>query len=104
MVELLLQLSGSVQVCFSKKKKEQLLEVEKKTSEAGLRQLEPITDTAPTPARSRRGVIPGMSVRQLEGTLEKMAVKGKKLIILLKDVQASLLTRWLHLLSHQREC
>lgn len=49
-------------------------------------------------------MISGMSMRQLEGTLEKMAVKGKKLIILLKDVQASLLTRWLHLLSNQREC
>lgn len=35
---------------------------------------------------------------------EKVAVKGKKLIILLKDVQASLLPRWLHLLFHQPEC
>lgn len=34
----------------------------------------------------------------------EVAVKGKKLIILLKDVQASLLTRWLHLLFHQPEC
>lgn len=102
MVELLLELSGSVQVCFSKK--EQLLEVEKKTSEARLRHLKPITDMELMPARSRRGLISGMSARQLEGTLEKMAVKGKKLIILLKDVQASLITRRLHLLSNQREC
>lgn len=34
----------------------------------------------------------------------EVAVKGKNLIILLKDVQASLLTRWLHLLFHQPKC
>lgn len=34
----------------------------------------------------------------------KVAVKGKKFIILLKDLLASLLTQWVHLPFHQGEC
>lgn len=34
----------------------------------------------------------------------KVAVKGRKLIILLKDLLASLLTQWLDLSFHQTKC
>lgn len=34
----------------------------------------------------------------------KVAVKGKKFIILLKDLLASILTQWVHLPFHQGEC